>query len=147
MSLSINQREFVVVAGVSGGGKSTLMDALNGSRPATSGTVLVNAMDLYQNYNAYRSQIGYVPQKDIVHTDLTVHEALDFAAQLRMPTDTTVQERQQRLDEVLEELRLTHRRDVPIKALSGGQLKRVSIGLSSPLIKIQWIHSCCDSMD
>lgn len=129
ISLSIREREFVVIAGVSGGGKSTLMDALNGSRPATSGVVLVNGIDLYRNYNAYRSQIGYVPQKNIVHTDLTVAEALDFAAQLRMPADTSSEERQQRLQEVLEELALTHRRHTPIKNLSGGQLKRVSIGV------------------
>jgi ABC-type multidrug transport system ATPase subunit/pSer/pThr/pTyr-binding forkhead associated (FHA) protein len=129
ISLSILEREFVVIAGVSGGGKSTLMDALNGSRPATSGVVFVNGMDLYRNYSAYRSQIGYVPQKDIVHTDLTVREALDFAAQLRMPADTTPRERQQRLDEVLKELGLSHRANVAIKALSGGQLKRVSIGV------------------
>lgn len=129
ISFSIEANEFVVIAGVSGGGKSTLMDALNGSRPATSGVVLVNGNDLYRNYNAYRSQIGYVPQKDIVHVDLTVVEALDFAAQLRMPADTTGKERQDRLQQVLGELGLSHRANVPIKALSGGQLKRVSIGV------------------
>ncbi len=129
VSLSIEEREFVVIAGVSGGGKSTLMNALNGSRPATSGMVLVNGVDLYRNYDAYRSQIGYVPQKDIVHTELTVKEALEFAARLRMPVDTTPQEREQRLQEVLKELQLTERSHVAINALSGGQLKRVSIGV------------------
>ncbi|TVU52634.1 MAG: FHA domain-containing protein [Arthrospira sp. PLM2.Bin9] len=129
ISLSIQAREFVVVAGVSGGGKSTLLDALNGFRPATGGHVLVNGVDLYKNYNAYRTEIGYVPQKDIVHTELTVTQALDYAAQLRMPADTTLAERQKRVDEVLQDLGLSHRRDVPIKALSGGQLKRVSIGV------------------
>jgi ABC-type multidrug transport system ATPase subunit len=129
ISLSILPREFVAIAGVSGGGKSTLVDSLNGFRPATSGTVLVNNIDLYRNFNAYRTEIGYVPQKDIVHTELTVEQALDFAAQLRMPVDTTRAERKQRVDEVLRELGLTHRRDVPIYSLSGGQLKRVSIGV------------------
>ena len=129
ISFSIEPNEFVVIAGVSGGGKSTLMDALNGSRPATSGVVLVNGNDLYREFNAYRSQIGYVPQKDIVHNDLTVIEALDFAAQLRMPADTMRRERQDRLQQVLGELGLSHRANVPIKALSGGQLKRVSIGV------------------
>jgi ABC transport system ATP-binding/permease protein len=129
ISLSILPREFVAIAGVSGGGKSTLVDSLNGFRPATSGTVLVNNIDLYRNFNAYRTEIGYVPQKDIVHTELTVEQALDFAAQLRMPADTTRAERKQRVDEVLRELGLTHRREVPIYSLSGGQLKRVSIGV------------------
>lgn len=129
ISLSILPKEFVVIAGVSGGGKSTLLDALNGFRPATSGTVLVNGIDLYKNFNAYRTEIGYVPQKDIVHTELTVGQALDYAAQLRMPADTTRAERNARIQEVLEDLGLSHRRDVPVKNLSGGQLKRVSIGV------------------
>ncbi|MGF1601197.1 MAG: FHA domain-containing protein [Thermosynechococcaceae cyanobacterium] len=129
ISLSIQAREFVAIAGVSGGGKSTLLDALNGFRPATSGYVLVNGTDLYKNFNAYRNEIGYVPQKDIVHMELTVEQALDFSGKLRMPADTTRAERKQRVDEVLEDLNLTARRSVSIKALSGGQLKRVSIGV------------------
>ncbi|MGB8700976.1 MAG: ATP-binding cassette domain-containing protein, partial [Thermosynechococcaceae cyanobacterium] len=129
LSLSIQPREFVAIAGVSGGGKSTLLDALSGFRPATSGMVYVNGIDLYKNFNAYRTEIGYVPQKDIVHMELTVEDALQFAAKLRMPVDTTNAERHERVEEVLRELGLTHRRDVPIKSLSGGQLKRVSIGV------------------
>lgn len=129
ISLSIKAREFVAIAGVSGGGKSTLLDALNGFRPATSGSVLVNGVDLYKNFNAYRNELGYVPQKDIIHLELTVEQALDYAAQLRMPADTRPAERRQRVEEVLEDLGLTHRKDVQVKALSGGQLKRVSIGV------------------
>ncbi len=129
ISLSIQPREFVAIAGVSGGGKSTLLDALNGFRPATSGAVLVNGTDLYKNFNAYRTEIGYVPQRDIVHMELTVHQALDFAAQLRMPADTTRAERKIRIDEVLKDLGLSHRHNIPVKALSGGQIKRVSIGV------------------
>jgi ABC transport system ATP-binding/permease protein len=129
ISLSILPREFVVVAGVSGGGKSTLLDALNGFRPATSGNVLINGMDLYSNFDSYRTELGYVPQKDIIHMELSVEEALDFAAQLRMPSDTTLPERKQRIQEVLNELGLSQRRDVPIRSLSGGQLKRVSMGV------------------
>ncbi len=129
ISLSIQPREFVAIAGVSGGGKSTLLDALNGFRPATSGHVYVNGIDLYKNFNAYRTEIGYVPQKDIVHMELTVEDALQFAAKLRMPADTTPAERHQRVEEVMRELMLIQRRNLPIKSLSGGQLKRVSIGV------------------
>ena len=129
ISLSFAPRQFVVIAGVSGGGKSTLLDSLNGFRPATSGRVLVNGINLYRNFDSYRTQIGYVPQKDIVHMELTVFEALDYAAQLRMPADTTLKERRKRIEEVLEDLDLSHRKNVSIKALSGGQVKRVSIGV------------------
>lgn len=125
--LSILPKEFVVIAGVSGGGKSTLMDALNGQR-RVAGKVLVNGVNLYRNFHAFKNTIGYVPQDDIVHPELTVREALNYAAQLRMPFLSRL-ERQQRIQEVLEELELTPRKQVQIKRLSGGQRKRVSIGV------------------
>lgn len=121
LSLSILPKEFVVIAGVSGGGKSTLIDALSGFRPATSGVVLVNGIDLYKNYDAYRNEIGYVPQQDIVHTELTVYQALSFSSRLRMPSDTTKAEREKRIDQVLKELKLIERKHTMIANLSGGQ--------------------------
>ena len=129
ISLVFQPREFIVVVGQSGGGKSTLVDAIAGYRPATHGQVFVNGIDVYQNFDAIRNEIGYVPQKDIIHMELTVYQALNFAAQLRMPNDTTKEERHKRIMEVLNDLDLTHRKDVQISGLSGGQQKRVSIGV------------------
>ncbi|HLO84555.1 MAG TPA: ATP-binding cassette domain-containing protein [Nostocaceae cyanobacterium] len=127
ISLSILEKEFVIIAGVSGGGKSTLMDALNGQRRA-NGKVLVNGVNLYKHFKAFKKLIGYVPQDDIVHPELTVLEALNYAAQLRLP-NATLEQRQQRIQLVLEQLQLTGRKNVAIKRLSGGQRKRVSIGV------------------
>src|SRR6185436_178026 len=130
ISLAFQPREFIVVVGQSGGGKSTLLDAISGYRPATEGRVVVNdTIDVYKNFDTIRNNIGYVPQRDIIHMELTVFQALDYAAQLRMPADTTPAERHQRIDEVLEELDLSHRKDTQISELSGGQQKRVSIGV------------------
>ena len=129
ISLSIQPLEFVALVGLSGAGKSTLMDAINGFRPATHGTVLANGTNLYENFDMFRNDMGYVPQKDIVHMELTVYKALDYAAQLRMPADTTLEERHQRIMQVLSDLDLDERKDLPIHKLSGGQLKRVSIGV------------------
>ena len=130
ISLSFQPREFIVVVGQSGGGKSTLVDAIDGYRPATDGRVIVNGtIDVYKEFDSIRSTIGYVPQKDIIHMELTVHQALDYAAQLRMPADTTVEERRQRVEEVMKDLDLAHRQDTQISQLSGGQQKRVSIGV------------------
>ncbi len=129
ISLLFQPKEFVVVVGQSGGGKSTLLDAVAGFRPATHGRVLVNDIDIYRNFDAIRNEIGFVPQKDIIHMELTVYQALDYAAQLRMPADTTKQERHLRIMEVLQDLDLVHRKDVQISGLSGGQQKRVSIGV------------------
>ncbi|HSJ58879.1 MAG TPA: FHA domain-containing protein [Anaerolineae bacterium] len=129
ISLIIHPREFVVVVGQSGGGKSTLVDSIAGYRPATHGQVLVNGIDIYRHFDAIRSEIGFVPQRDIIHQELTVYQALDYAARLRMPADTTPDERQRRVMEVLDDLDLAHRKDVQISGLSGGQQKRVSIGV------------------
>jgi ABC-type multidrug transport system ATPase subunit/pSer/pThr/pTyr-binding forkhead associated (FHA) protein len=130
ISLVFKPKEFVVVVGQSGGGKSTLVDSIAGYRPATHGRIVVNkAIDVYKEFDAIRSTIGYVPQKDIIHMELTVFQALNYAAQLRMPADTTEAERIQRIDEVMKDLDLTHRRDTQISQLSGGQQKRVSIGV------------------
>jgi ABC-type multidrug transport system ATPase subunit/pSer/pThr/pTyr-binding forkhead associated (FHA) protein len=129
ISVVFKPREFIVVVGQSGGGKSTLLDAIAGYRPATQGQVMVNGTDIYRHFDAIRNDIGYVPQKDIIHMELTVYQALDYAAQLRMPSDTSPEERHQRVMEVLEDLDLLHRKDVQISGLSGGQQKRVSIGV------------------
>jgi ABC transport system ATP-binding/permease protein len=129
VSLSILPREFIAIVGVSGAGKTTLLDALSGFRPAGRGKVFVNGHDLYQNFKAYRTELGYVPQEDIIHLDLTVYQALDFAARLRLPKDISRKERHQQIQTVLADLELTHRQHALVKELSGGQRKRVSIGV------------------
>jgi len=76
-----------------------------GYRPATHGAVLVNGVNIYQHFDAIRDQIGFVPQKDIIHVELSVYQELDFAARLRMPADTTPAERHMRIMEVLDKPR------------------------------------------
>ncbi len=105
------------------------IDALNGLRPAQSGKVLYNGQDYYKNLAAFSSQLGYVPQDDIVHRDLTVERALYYAAKLRLPSDFTPPQIKQRINEVLEDVEMTARRKLLVKKLSGGQRKRVSIAL------------------
>ena len=129
ISLSIAAREFVAIVGVSGAGKSTLLDALNGFRPASEGAVLANGVNLYRNFDAFRTQLGYVPQEDIIHRELSVWQALDYSARLRMPADTTAEERHHIITDVLDDLGLSAAKDRPIHRLSGGQRKRVSIGV------------------
>jgi len=129
ISLVFNPREFVVVVGQSGGGKSTLVDAIAGYRLASDGMVRVNDINVYQDFAAIRDKIGFVPQKDIIHMELSVYQELDYAARLRLPPDTSPQERHQRVMEVLQDLDLVHRKDLQISGLSGGQQKRVSIGV------------------
>jgi len=129
ISIVIPPRKFVALVGGSGAGKSTLMDALNGLRPAHNGTVMYNGVDYYHNLAAFSTQLGYVPQDDIVHRDLTVERALYYAAKLRLPSDFTKEQIKWRIDEVLEDVEMTDRRNLLVSKLSGGQRKRVSIAL------------------
>src|SRR5437763_496468 len=106
INLAVEPGEFVSLLGPSGSGKSTLMDCLNGRRPATAGRVLANGEDFYRHFDSFRQSLGYVPQKDIVHTDLTVERAVWFTARLRLPIDTGADELSMRVDEVLTQMEL-----------------------------------------
>ena len=136
INLVVNPREFIAVVGGSGTGKSTLLKALGGISPATSGLVLVNGDTLYENFNLYRNMIGYVPQEDIIHRNIQVRRALDYAAQLRLP-DANPAEIVKRVDEVLEKVGLSGQADALVRTLSGGQRKRVSI--AAELLAEPWI--------
>jgi ABC-type cobalamin/Fe3+-siderophores transport system ATPase subunit len=89
-------------------------------------------MDLYQSYDQFRQQMGYVPQDDIVHSQLTVREALYFSTKLR--TDLSDTEIEARIDKILDELGILDKKNTLIgspekKVLSGGQRKRVNIAM------------------
>jgi ABC-type multidrug transport system ATPase subunit len=128
INLVVEAGEFVSLLGPSGSGKSTLMDCLNGRRPATGGRVLANGEDFYRHFDSFRQSLGYVPQKDIVHTQLTTYRALYYTARLRLPVDTTPSELEARIREVLDKMELGPHRDTLVASLSGGQIKRVSLG-------------------
>src|SRR5438477_6965602 len=129
VGLTIQPNEFVGLLGPSGAGKSTLMDALNGMRPASSGFVLINNLDLYRHLDSLKQSIGYVPQDDIIHRELTVYRTLYYVARLRLSRDVSGREIDQIVNEVMDVTGLSERRDVPVGQLSGGQRKRVSIAV------------------
>jgi len=129
VSFAILPREFIGLMGPSGCGKSTLMDALNGLRPATAGTVFINDLDLYRNFDAVRRSIGYVPQRDVLHDALSVERTLWYAAKLRLPEHTPDAARQQVIDEAISTVGLQEHRQSRFDQLSGGQQKRLSLAL------------------
>ncbi|HYE66833.1 MAG TPA: FHA domain-containing protein, partial [Pyrinomonadaceae bacterium] len=114
VDLTIQPNEFVGLLGPSGAGKSTLMDSLNGMRPATKGQVLINNLDLYQHLDSLKQSIGYVPQDDIIHRELTVYRTLYYVARLRLSRDVSAQEIDQIVNEVMDVTGLSERRDVPV---------------------------------
>jgi ABC-type multidrug transport system ATPase subunit/pSer/pThr/pTyr-binding forkhead associated (FHA) protein len=126
--------DMIALMGPSGAGKTTLLLALNGYLPPTGGQVRINGQDLYTIYDALRGSIGYVPQDDIVHPELTVFEAVKYSARFRLPPDFSDEEIDRRVEETLRDLGLEGVRNLQIgkpekKVLSGGQRKRVNIAL------------------
>lgn len=126
ITFAIEPGQFVALVGGSGTGKSTLMGTLLGINSTTKGKVYINGEDLRNNFNIYRTQIGYVPQDDIIHRELTVLEVLNYAAKLRLPPDINIKEV---VEKTLEQIEMTERKNVLVSQLSGGQRKRVSIGV------------------
>jgi ABC transport system ATP-binding/permease protein len=129
--------QFIGILGPSGAGKTTLLNALSGHRPADTGKIFIDQTNLYKHLDRLRSLFGYVPQDDIVHRDLTVAEALTFAARLRLPTGTPRWEIAKLVNRTIANLGLSDRENLKIDRLSGGQRKRVSVGaelLSRPSI-------------
>ncbi len=129
ISLSVEPGRLVAIVGGSGAGKSTLLDALAGVRPADKGSVLYDGRDPNLDLAAWRSSLGYVPQDDIIHTELQVAATLRYAAMLRLPAGAAEEDRERAVTETLDALDLRERADVRVAALSGGQRKRVSIAV------------------
>jgi len=126
--------DMIALMGPSGAGKTTLLLTLNGYLPPTSGQVRINGDDLYAVYDALRGVIGYVPQDDIVHPELTVFEAVKYSARFRLPNDYSEAEINARVEQTLRDLGLEAQQHLQIgkpekKVLSGGQRKRVNIAL------------------
>jgi ABC-type multidrug transport system ATPase subunit len=119
--------EFVAIIGANGSGKSTLMNIMAGRASPSEGTVLLNDCDLHANFQALKQDIAFVPQQDALHEQLTLRQALDYTAQLRLPSDTTVEQRHAAVEAAARSVDLLDRLDQRIGALSGGQKKCASL--------------------
>ena len=126
----IEPGEFVTILGGSGAGKSTLLGCINGfERAGVEGHVLINGIDLYQNYNKLKLIMGYVPQSDAdLPAELTVYEHIRATAGLRMPGEKKEQI-SERVDKVIHDLMLFPKKNELIGKLSGGEKRRVSIAM------------------
>ncbi len=129
ISFQIRPGSFTGLLGPSGSGKSTLLKACCGLHRPTKGQVLINGTDFYANPDRWRDQIGYVPQDDILHQELSVEKAIFYAARLRLPAEMTPERRKALCSRVIAEVGLQERQQVRIRRLSGGQRKRASVAV------------------
>lgn len=129
ISLTALPGTLTAIIGPSGAGKSTFARLVAGYTHPTTGTVSFEGHNVHAEYASLRSRIGMVPQDDVVHGQLTVQQALMYAAELRLPPDTTKDDRAQVVARVLEELEMTQHLHTRVDKLSGGQRKRASVAL------------------
>ncbi|WP_216638906.1 ATP-binding cassette domain-containing protein, partial [Mycobacterium asiaticum] len=129
ISLTARPGTLTAIIGGSGAGKSTLSRLIAGYTSPSTGNVTFEGHDIHAEYASLRSRVGMVPQDDVVHRQLTVNQALGYAAELRLPPDTSKADRAQVVAQVLEELELTKHADTRVDKLSGGQRKRASVAL------------------
>jgi len=139
VSFELKPSSLTAVIGPSGAGKSTLLNVLTGELAPTGGTVSFAGRNLMENFEELRSRLGFVPQSDLLHTNLTVRTALRFGADLRFSKDVSAAEKSRRVEEVISDLGLEKRAELRIDRLSGGQRKRTSVALellTEPLVLI-----------
>ncbi|XP_072938786.1 ATP-binding cassette sub-family G member 4-like isoform X2 [Epargyreus clarus] len=127
MSGQFNAGELTVIVGQSGAGKSTLMDILAGYTKPTCGSIHVNGT--LRNETMFRRRSCYILQDDVVQDLLTVQESLRIAAELKLGKHISQQQKHKRVDEIVASLGLSRVRSTRVGKLSGGQRKRLAIGL------------------
>ncbi|XP_073031513.1 ABC transporter G family member 24-like [Primulina eburnea] len=130
----IRPGRITAIMGPSGAGKTTFLSALAGKTVGctVSGMIFINGKAI--SIHSYRKIIGFVPQDDIVHGNLTVEENLWFSARCRLSADLQKPEKVLIVERVIDALGLQAIRGslvgtVEKRGISGGQRKRVNVGL------------------
>ncbi len=127
MSLQVPPSSFTSVIGPSGAGKSTLLKLIGGCLRPSAGRAILDGLDAWGQMAAGRGDLGWVPQDDIVHKELSVRQALRYAARLRMSSDIPMAEIDRKISQVLGRLDLEAHLHTRVGRLSGGERKRVSV--------------------
>lgn len=128
--VDVEEGALVALLGGAGAGKSTVMNCLNGmDTSGAKGCVEFKGVDLLKNFERMKHLIGNVPQGDTFHESLTVEQELKHAAKHRLPGDMKNKEIKERIDETLRQLGIESIRKNKIVKCSGGERKRVNIGI------------------
>ena len=123
ISFTAESGEVVGLLGPNGAGKSTTMNIIAGYLGATSGTVLIDGIDILENPKGAKAKIGYLPEIPPLYQDMTVRRYLEFIFDLkkvRMP-------KKDHIGEVMEIVKITDVSDRVIKNLSKGYRQRVGL--------------------
>lgn len=128
INMRINAGEMVLILGGSGAGKTTFMNAVMGYEKA-EGQILHGGTDVYEDFETMKYKIGFVPQQDLLRGSDTVYNTLENAAEMKLPSSVKKNQRETRIETVLNALGLSRERESLVSKLSGGQRKRLSIAV------------------
>ncbi len=124
LTFTVPQGQILGFLGPNGAGKSTTMNIITGYISATSGTVIINGHDIYEEPEEAKKSIGYLPEQPPVYMDMTVREYLNFTAELKQ---VPKKERVLQVEAALEKTKTQEVADRLIKHLSKGYRQRVGI--------------------
>lgn len=122
VSFALPQGSFLVVFGPNGAGKTTLLRMMATLEAPTSGHIYVGGVDLCENPDEVRSNLGMVAHSSMLYPDLTAQENLALYGELYGVDDPSG-----RAKELLDAVGLKHRRTDKVCSLSRGMVQRVSI--------------------
>lgn len=129
LSFSAEKGKIYGFLGPNGAGKSTTMNIMTGCLAPTSGTVIVDGMDLQQEPEKVKQRIGYLPELPPLYPEMTVREYLTFAAKLKKVPRL---EQLQQVVQAMNKTGLLEEQDHLIRTLSKGYRQRV--GLAATLL-------------
>ncbi|XP_048510196.1 phospholipid-transporting ATPase ABCA3-like isoform X2 [Athalia rosae] len=129
ISLDFYKGQITALLGHNGAGKTTTFSILTGLTAPSSGTVYINGKDVSKDLDVIRSDLGVCPQENTTFPDLTVSEQLQLIGSLKQK-DLTREQLVQKVDDLLEKLNLKDKRDVMPEKLSGGQKRRLCLGMA-----------------
>ncbi|XP_053672740.1 ATP-binding cassette sub-family G member 1-like [Anopheles nili] len=116
------------ILGPSGAGKSTLLNILSAFKTNNvSGSIFVNGVPI--DRKIYCREVSYTPQDVVLLGNITVTESLEFAADLKLSSDVTTSQKSAMVVDILKLLGLSKCANNPVANISGGEKKRLSIGL------------------
>ncbi len=128
IDLKVPTGHFMAIVGPSGCGKSTLLKLIAGINQESDGSIFWNGRNLSEEGDLEHSEIGYVPQFSIAYEELTVEENIESTIRLRAKTKG-YGNFYDLVDRILAATGLDSIRDRPVKVLSGGQKRRLSLAL------------------
>ncbi|XP_017755068.1 PREDICTED: ATP-binding cassette sub-family A member 1-like [Eufriesea mexicana] len=129
ISMDLYKGQITALLGHNGAGKTTLMSIVTGVTSATEGKVLINGKNITKDLQSIRNDLGLCPQENMVFPDLSVFEQLEFFGLLKGKNKMRKNVREA-VNVLLNKLKLSEKRNVLPSTLSGGQLRRLCLGMA-----------------